>query len=253
MARFDDRSRAEKAAAARERHANQNGIADLNRKAALDLAAAGIFIFPALVSWDAATKKFSKRPAISGWQESATTDPKQIETWWLAFPSALAAIEIGRSGLVAVDLDRHPGEPDGVAAFKRLTEGQPRDSAPMTKTASGGFHIIFRQPEGGEPFGNGRGALPPGIDIRGAGGWIVAPGAVAPEGRWQSVANSPALADAFRNGTIPHLPEWLAEIIRPPREDNKSSDHSAGTRECKYAAAALGGRQARCHRQRRSQ
>ena len=48
----------------------------------------------------------------------------------------------------------------------------------MTATARGGVHLFFKQPNG-EPLGNGRGELPDGIDVRGSGGFVIAPGAVA--------------------------------------------------------------------------
>jgi len=46
-----------------------------------------------------------------------------------------------------------------------------------TKTANGGAYLFFKQPKG-EPLGNGRGQLPDGIDVRGVGGFVIAPGAV---------------------------------------------------------------------------
>src|SRR5215470_7826258 len=91
---------------------------DVNLRAALELAAAGVFVFPALVTWNDAAKKLDKRPAIVGWQEAATTDLKQIRKWWGAHRDAVPGIELGRSNLFVVDLDRHPGGADGVAAFK---------------------------------------------------------------------------------------------------------------------------------------
>ena len=84
---------------------------DTNRAVALELAAAGVFVFPAIVAWNEAAKKLDKRPAISGWREAATTDPEQIKKWWSTFTEAVPGIELGRSNLFVVDLDRHPGRP----------------------------------------------------------------------------------------------------------------------------------------------
>jgi hypothetical protein len=51
--------------------------------------------------------------------------------------------------------------------------------------------------------------------VRGAGGWIVAPGAVRPDGAtYRPRKGTPSLAEAYRAGTIPALPEKLAEIIQ---------------------------------------
>jgi hypothetical protein len=153
---------------------------------AIDLARAGVFVFPAIVTWNESAKKLDKQPAIKGWRDAATTDEDQIAQWWKTFPSAVPGIELGRSGLLVVDLDRHPGGADGVTAFKIMRGDNPVPQCPTVKTPSGGYHLYFRQPDG-EPLGNGRGSLPDGIDIRGDGGWTVAPGASFKQWRWEEV------------------------------------------------------------------
>jgi hypothetical protein len=187
-----------------------------NLAVALELAAAGIPIFPAHISRNTTTCGLDKVPAISGWRTNASTDKNQIAAWWQQFPDAVPAIELGRAGLLVVDLDRHPGGPDGVTAFKELRNGRDLSPQPITQTPANGFHLIFRQPEG-EPLGNGKGYLPGGCDVRGAGGWIVAPGAICEHGKWQPVKNRPSLADAYRTRSIPELPGWLRDVIRPSR------------------------------------
>ena len=159
---------------------------------------------------------------LAGWQEKASTEPEQIRKWWLDHPDALPAISVGRVGLIVIDCDRHPGGNDGIKAFNRLVSanGGKLANVPMTKTARGGAHLFFKQPKG-KALGNGRGELPDGIDVRGVGGFVIAPGAVLPDGkRWQPVNGRPLLADAFKAGTIPELPQWLADIIRPNRQPN---------------------------------
>ena len=214
-----------------------------NLAAALSLAAAGLPVFPAGPD---------KRPLLVGWQDKASTEEGQIRNWWLTNPAALPAIIVGRVGLVVIDCDRHPGGNDGIKAFNRLvsTNGGKLVNMPMTRTAGGGAHLFFKQPLG-KALGNGRGDLPDGIDVRGVGGFVVAPGAVLPDGkRWQPVDDRPLLVDAFKAGTIPELPRWLADIIRPNRQTNggtldqytstpfSTSDSSRGQA---YAAAALQG------------
>ena len=172
----------------------------------------------------------------------------KLETWWRTWPDAVPGIELEMAGLVVLDLDRHPDAPDGVQAFKRLRAGR-IINPPITLTATNGLHLVFRQPKG-KPFGNGRGNLPPGIDVRGAGGWIVAPGATTPWGSWRSAPNAPALTDAYAKDTIPILPAWLATIIRPPVITIRSPWYTTittrmpGNREEAYAAAALAGQAA---------
>src|SRR5262245_45861210 len=143
-----------------------------NLVAALDNAAHS-YVFPALAAWNEKTQKLDKKPAISEWRAKATKDPAQIKEWWTAFPTAIPGIELGRSGLFAVDLDRHQGGADGIANFRAFRGDNPAPQCPTTKTPSGGYHLYFRQPEG-ERLGNRTGALPAGVDCRGDAGWTVA-------------------------------------------------------------------------------
>ena len=218
-----------------------------NLAAALDLAAVGVPVF---------TAGPDKRPLLGGWQAKASIEPEQIRKWWLDHPDALPAIPVGRVGLIVIDCDRHPGGNDGIKAFNRLASanGGKLVNVPMTKTARGGAHLFFKQPQG-KALGNGRGELPDGIDVRGVGGFVIAPGAVLPDGkRWQAVNGRPLLAEAFKDGTIPELPQWLADIIRPNRKPNsdalgeyartafsKTVEATDGSRGQAYAAAALDG------------
>ena len=219
------------------------GTDNPNLTAALSLAAAGLPVFPAGPD---------KRPLLVGWQEKASTEPEQIRKWWLDHCTALPAIFVGRTGLVVIDCDRHPGGNDGIKAFNRLLRANRGNLAdvPMTKTVRGGAHLFFKQRKG-EPLGNGRGQLPDGIDVRGVGGFVIAPGAVLPDGkRWQAINGTPLLADAFKAGTISELPQWLTDIIHPNRLPNgQKRTHRAfsniletdGSRGQAYAAAALQG------------
>src|SRR6266568_4640078 len=130
-----------------------------------------------------------KRPLLVGWQKKASSEPEQIRSWWRAHPDALPAIFVGGAGLVVIDCDRHPGGSDGIEAFNQLlsANGGSLADVPMTKTARGGAHLFFKQPKG-KALGNGRGELPDGVDVRGVGGYVIAPDAQLPDGkRWQSV------------------------------------------------------------------
>src|SRR5262245_35448751 len=214
-----------------------------NLTAALDSAAADLPVFPAGPD---------KRPLFAGWQEKATTDPAQINDWWRIYPAALPAIYVGRAGLVVIDCDRHPDGDDGIKAFNQLVSANRGKLAnvPMTKTAGGGAPLFFKQPNG-EALGNGRGELPAGIDVRGVGGYVIAPGAVLPDGRqWTSANGRAPLPAAFKSCTIPELPQWLKDIIRPNQQPNKdgidrcarrASQAADGSRGQAYAATALDG------------
>ena len=88
----------------------------LNLAAAKTLAAAGLHVFPVLITKSATG--LEKKPVMVGWQTAATTDPISITTWWKTYPDAVPGVAL--SGLVILDLDRHHDRPDGVAA---LTNG----------------------------------------------------------------------------------------------------------------------------------
>ncbi|WP_161850224.1 DUF3987 domain-containing protein [Bradyrhizobium sp. CCBAU 051011] len=200
-----------------------------NLSTALALASAGIKIFPAGAD---------KRPLLKGWQEAATCDADQINTWWDR-SAALPAIPCGQNGLLVVDCDRHGG-PDGVEAFKKLAVangGLPR-GLPVVLTPSGGAHLYFKQPNG-EALGNGRGTLPQAIDCRGNGGFVIAPGARLPDGRgWKAVEGRVPINKA------PPLPRWIEAILRPPQREEArepNNNETSDERGRAYAVAALKG------------
>jgi hypothetical protein len=198
-------------------HIVRKSVADIhasNLQTALELAGAGVPIFPARVDWE--DGKWKKKPIITGWQ-LGSADPERVRAWWRQHPDAVPGIALGRADLVVIDADRHGG-PDGVAAFEQLAVDHGLPVGPVTRTAGGGLHFIFRQPDG-KPLGNREGVLAgQGINIRGRGGWIVAPGAVRPDGEmWSPTDGSPSLAEAFRNGTIPTIPTWIVDLIRAPK------------------------------------
>lgn len=108
-----------------------------NLDVALELAEVGVSVFPATSD---------KKPLVK-WRDESTTDSAKIKAWWRQFPNALPAIDVGKSGLVVIDADRHGG-PDGVQAFYELVKelGLDVSACPVVRTPSGGLHFYFRQP-----------------------------------------------------------------------------------------------------------
>ena len=200
----------------------------LNLSAALALGSSGVRIFPAGPD---------KRPLFKQWQENSAAERDVISEWWRRMPWALPAIPCGPNGLLVIDLDRHSSGCDGVNAFKDFVG---RHSAlpqgvPMVKTPNGGLHLYFQQPVG-EPLGNGRGSLPAGCDVRGAGGFVMAPGAVLPDGRgWIQVATQPPITRPAQLG-------WIEKTLRRPpelRRESYSSENTSEERGRAYAERAL--------------
>jgi hypothetical protein len=210
-----------------------------NKAAALHLARAGIHLHPC--------NEETKRPRLDCWPSRATNLINGINYYWDRHGrESVPGIAMGKCGLIAIDLDVK-GDFDGVAGFDDLLNRHgelPR--CPVTRTPSGGYHLIFRQPIDREPLGNSTGALPRGIDVRGKGGYIIAPGAVMATGEYyESVPGWPDLAEAFAARTIPEIPGWLVSVIETKTLRQSSGGPSQGAPtaalgdKSKWAAAGL--------------
>jgi hypothetical protein len=144
--------------------------------AALQLAKQGHKVFPLVPD--------GKTPLLSGsWREHACDNPEQIKQWWGANPNANIGITMEK--LVALDIDpRNGGDPS--YELLRMLYDMPHTRRHVTW--SQGSHILYRQPEGvqiGCPKNHGLGA---GIDVKGLGGYLVAPGSTI-KGKPYWVAN----------------------------------------------------------------
>lgn len=170
-----------------------------NFSAAMALAKRGLPVFPAGPD---------KRPLVKDWQSRATADPGAIRRWWRRWPDAMPALPMGRrSGLAVLDVDLH-GQKDGAATLRELGY-DPAALSPITiATPSGGLHVYFRWPDG---MGNSATGLPAGVDVRGEGGYVIAPGARGPIGRYRAKGDD--LVDLMLVGPE-MLPEW-PEALRP--------------------------------------
>ena len=150
---------------------------------ALDAAARGWHVFPLTPN--------TKRPAVHGWEQRATTDPVRIGRCWAAGPFNVG-IACGPSGLVVIDLDTpkngahppaewaEPGITDGTDVLAELFHraGQPMpDQTFRVRTCRDGRHLYFAAP-GAPVQPNTVGRLGWLIDSRSAGGYVVAAGSV---------------------------------------------------------------------------
>lgn len=115
-----------------------------------------------------------KHPIHSGGYKAATTDPEKIEAWWQSNPVANIAIATGDiSGIAVVDVDNGPGK-DGDASLARLeTQLGKLPRSAVVETGGGGRHYYTSTLLGGIKCSAGK--LAPSIDIRGDGGYVVAP------------------------------------------------------------------------------
>ncbi len=129
-----------------------------------DLIQRGWYIFP--------IKANSKTPLVK-WSTESSNDPEQVKSWSIRFPGCNWGINCGKSGLFVVDIDRKGA--DGLAEWTRLCAANgyavPTDIMRVA-TPSGGYHLYFTLDNGPTTAS----ILAPGIDTRGRGGMVVAPG-----------------------------------------------------------------------------
>ncbi|MBP31656.1 MAG: hypothetical protein CL858_28395 [Cupriavidus sp.] len=171
----------------------------------------------------------------------ATCDEAQIRAWWREHPHAMIGLRTGpESGLFAIDQDvpKKPGDPDGVAAWEWVTAAH--GDVPTTHThitPSGGLHLLFAYPES-ITITNSRGALPPGIDVRGIGGYIIAAPSRRADGREYRLAQ-PEHAFQFAR-----VPDRLLDLLRKaePTPASKVSPRAEVAPEHEPDARSNGGR-----------
>jgi hypothetical protein len=131
----------------------------------------------------------------------ATTDPDKIRHWWTCRPDANIGAAGGKFFMLDVDLDKG-GWASRVELQKKNGNLPPTWRA---RTGSGGFHYYFRAPDGVE-LKNTVSGIGQGLDVRTAGGYVVAPPSNHVSGgtyEWEWWPHLTPLAD---------LPKWLTEI-----------------------------------------
>ena len=138
-----------------------------------------------------------KRPMTQHGFMDATRDPETIRRCFRN--AAMIGIPTGEaSGFFVLDLDCK----NGAQGLEWLAAHEAR--LPQTRrhrTRSGGVHLLFAMPAG-RAIRNSASKVGPGVDVRGTGGYIIAP----PSDGYDVV-------DAC---TIAEAPAWLLDLIDPP-------------------------------------
>jgi hypothetical protein len=142
-------------------------------------------------------------------------DEQIIRGWFKKDPRINLGVAMGGAlNLICVDIDPRN---DGDASYSDLIDAHGEDAFPETftvKTGGGGWHRYYRLPytikaEKGEL----KGKLGPGIDIKGAGGQIVAPGSIHSSGAFYQVETNVYIAEA---------PEWMVNVLLKSATGEKS-------------------------------
>jgi hypothetical protein len=164
----------------------------------LRLAARNFRVFPC--------KLQDKTPLVK-WKTAATSNVEQIETWLTKFPACNWAVATGKGSQVFVlDLDG----PEGLQSFADCCEQAGVDWKTIAEATLGvktgiGSHLYFAHPD--HVVRNSSKRLAPSLDIRGDGGYCVAPPSRHENGEpyfWLGGDEAKPITTA---------PEWLLERV----------------------------------------
>ena len=185
-------------------------------EAALEYARRGWPVFPCH-----ATGPKAKSPLIARGLLAATTDPQQIIAWWTQWPNASIGRPMGADTQHwTLDIDVHGGAqgPQSLAIWE--SQHHPLPATLSVTTASGGRHLLFQWPEDGRDVPS-RVNVAPGIDVRGRGGYVIAPPSRGANGGW--------VWDGDPDREIARAPEWLLDRVCGPVERPASGPASAAS------------------------
>jgi hypothetical protein len=179
--------------------------------AALELAAKGLAVVPLHSVGDdgkctclnKACSSAGKHPRTKHGHRDATTEQEQIAMWWNAKPLANVGVRTGGT-LVVLDVDPRNGGDRTLRAL--LAEHGALPPTWTVQTGGGGEHYYFNV----DPELPTRAGLFPGIDLKGGGGFVVAPPSLHASGARYSWVRGRALDDI----QIASVPEWLIRHAR---------------------------------------
>lgn len=150
-----------------------------------------------------------KHPRISKGLHGATTNTDIIKKWWKRWPNSNIGLITGRkSGVVALDVDPRNNGDDSLDLLVEQHGRLPHTIEAIT--GGDGRHILFKH----QGFIKNRTNMLSGLDIRGDGGYIVAPPSLHNSGKiyeW-GASNRP-----FET-MLAELPPWLSQLIMEPKK-----------------------------------
>ena len=139
--------------------------------AAREYIKAGFKVFPC---------KHDKKPLVA-WKDAATASLDAVAAWEKTFPDAMIGLPTGSAnGIVVVDVDVKDSV-DGHESLHAAGFDIP-DGTVCVQTPSGGAHYYFRL-EPGEVIKNSTSQIAKNVDVRGEGGYVIAPPSVLGPGK----------------------------------------------------------------------
>lgn len=189
-------------------------ISDNLGRAAAEYAAAGLHVFPCA--------KHAKIPVAGGRGfHDATDDESEIERIWAERGDLNIALALGASGLLAVDVETvdHPWLDQLPATWTQRTPG-------------GGWHFLYRQPQGKPIPSVALGQLAPDVEIKGDGGYVL----LTPSRASTKKLNGGVGAYTLAHATAPvDAPQWLVDMVRARESQRRKAAERV------YSSISVGG------------
>lgn len=147
-----------------------------------------------------------KHPRTMNGLTGATTDEAQIAKWWGMWPDANIGLATGERSAVVLDIDpRHGGD----VSVRKLQEQHGHFNEKVyAHTGGGGWHLLFRHPGFRVRNVQASDKLGEGVDVRGDGGYVVAPPSLHASGNRYSWGVEPV--------ELPEMPAWLKTLLAEP-------------------------------------
>jgi hypothetical protein len=158
----------------------------------------GVPVFPCRPRAEIVNGKLreAKSPLTKHGFKDASTNLQCIDEWFKERPDALIGVPTGTgTKLLVVDID-----PDAAEWYR---ENQTRLACARIHKTRRGHHLLYRMPD--VPLGNETGNLPPGVDIRGVGGYVI----------WWPAHGLEAIGDL---ADLTEPPAWLMEMLKGPKK-----------------------------------
>lgn len=147
-----------------------------------------------------------KIPLVPNGSKDATLNESQAREWWQKWPDANIGAATGHRFFV-LDVDIKKGGEDSFDHLKLQYGWRPDTLQQITGT--GGKHLLFQMPD--FPVKNSESWVGPGLDIRGAGGYIVVAPSIHPETSRRYAWDG---AQELEDEIITPAPGWLLDKLR---------------------------------------
>ena len=181
-------------------------------RGALALIDAGMAVFPLVPG--------TKVPFTRHGLKDSDTSKQNVREFWAEHPDANVGVACGAAsgGLVVIDLDCHDEGADGPSTLRgwETAHGKLPETVTAT-TGTGGRHFYYRCDREIRNSANGE----CGVDIRGEGGFVVAPPSVHPNGsayEWSISLDDMEVAEADERVYA------FIDYVRPQRPEADSTD-----------------------------